>query len=75
MLGNAFVFCPIIIGQIKSGNRVDHFETVRKTKSGDPVSISVTVSPVADDEGEIIGASKIARDIGKGINVLKWKKI
>ncbi|MEY8761992.1 PAS domain-containing sensor histidine kinase [Chryseobacterium tongliaoense] len=54
-----------IIGQIKSGNKVDHFETVRKKKNGDLFPISVTVSPVINGNGEIIGASKIARDISE----------
>ncbi|MFC4163108.1 PAS domain S-box protein [Epilithonimonas zeae] len=52
-----------IIGQIKAGKKVDHFETIRKTKNGQNFPISVTVSPVVDKEGNIIGASKIARDI------------
>lgn len=52
-----------IIGQIKSGKKVDHFETIRKKKDGQLLPISVTVSPVVDKEGRIIGASKIARDI------------
>jgi PAS domain S-box-containing protein len=53
-----------IIGQIKSGNRVDHFETVRVTKDGRKIPISLSVSPITDASGQIIGASKIARDIG-----------
>lgn len=52
-----------IIGQIKAGNKVHHFETIRKKKNGDTFPISVTVSPVIDKHGNIIGASKIARDI------------
>jgi PAS domain S-box-containing protein len=52
-----------IIGQIKRGERVDHFETVRLTKYGKRINISLTVSPIKDDRGNIIGASKIARDI------------
>lgn len=52
-----------IIGQVRSGKKVDHFETIRKRKNGELVPISVTVSPVIDDYGKIIGASKIARDI------------
>jgi len=52
-----------IIGQIKSGKKVDHFETIRKKKDGQLLPISVTISPVVDKEGTIIGASKIARDI------------
>jgi PAS domain S-box-containing protein len=52
-----------IIGQIKAGKKVDHFETIRKTKNNEFLPISVTVSPVVDQSGKIIGASKIARDI------------
>jgi diguanylate cyclase (GGDEF)-like protein len=48
---------------IKSGKRTDHFETVRWRKDKKPVDVSVTISPVKDSAGNIIGASKIARDI------------
>src|SRR6266571_5934349 len=54
---------PKILEQIRSGQRVDHFETVRITKDGRWVDVSVTISPVRDVNGVIIGASKIARDI------------
>lgn len=52
-----------IIGQIANGKKVDHFETIRRTKYGTDVHLSVTVSPVVDARGKIIGASKVARDI------------
>ena len=52
-----------IIGQITQGNKVDHFETIRVTKAGKEIAISLSVSPVKDSSGKIIGASKIARDI------------
>lgn len=52
-----------IIGQIVQGRKVDHFETIRCTKDGRDIHISVTVSPVIDAAGKIIGASKVARDI------------
>jgi PAS domain S-box-containing protein len=52
-----------ILSRIRRGERVDHFETVRLTKQGQPVHISLTVSPVRDASGTIIGVSKIARDI------------
>lgn len=52
-----------IIGEVSSGTKVDHFQTIRKTKSGKLVPISLTVSPVINGIGKIIGASKIARDI------------
>jgi len=52
-----------IISNIKAGRRVEHFETVRLTKSGRPLDVSLTVSPVKDETGKVIGASKILRDI------------
>lgn len=52
-----------ILGQIKQGKKVDHFETVRRRKDGGLVNISVTVSPIKNKDGVIIGASKVARDI------------
>ena len=52
-----------IIEHIRRGERVEHYETVRARKDGTPVDVSLSVSPVKDAEGRIIGASKIARDI------------
>jgi len=52
-----------ILERIRSGERIDHFETVRQRKDGTLVSISLTVSPITDHAGRIVGASKIARDI------------
>ncbi len=54
---------PKIIAEIRAGRRVDHFETVRRRKDGQEINVSLTVSPIRDSEGRIIGASKIARDI------------
>lgn len=54
---------PAILSRLKSGERVEHFETKRLTKNGELLDISVTVSPVKDKSGHIIGLSKIARDI------------
>jgi PAS domain S-box-containing protein len=54
---------PIILGKIRTGERIEHFETVRLTKSGDLLDVSLTVSPVKDENGVIVGASKILRDI------------
>lgn len=54
---------PEIIARLKTGKRVDHFETKRKTKSGKLLDVSLTISPVMDLSGRIIGISKIARDI------------
>ncbi len=54
---------PAILARIRRGERVDHFETVRRRKDGSLFDISLTISPVRDGQGRIIGASKIARDI------------
>ena len=52
-----------ILTKISRGERVDHMETVRVCKDGHLITISATVSPIRDEEGNIIGASKISRDI------------
>ncbi|NDP41024.1 MAG: PAS domain S-box protein [Rhodoferax sp.] len=52
-----------ILERIRSGEVIDHFETVRVCKSGKLINVSVTVSPIRDGFGKVIGASKIARDI------------
>ena len=52
-----------IIRRLRNGERIEHYETVRITKSGERLNISLTVSPVRDSRGRIIGASKIARDV------------
>ncbi|CAN5610725.1 hypothetical protein BH11ARM2_BH11ARM2_32380 [soil metagenome] len=57
----------MILGRVRRGEKVDHFQTVRRRKDGTLIDVSVTVSPVADDTGKIIGASKIARDISDRI--------
>ncbi|HVV45812.1 MAG TPA: PAS domain S-box protein, partial [Bryobacteraceae bacterium] len=54
---------PAILERLARGVRVDHFETVRQRKDGSLLDLSLTISPVRDDRGRIIGASKIARDI------------
>jgi PAS domain S-box-containing protein len=56
---------PAILARIRNGERVDHFETVRQRKDGSLIDVSLTISPVRDKEGRIIGASKIARDISE----------
>jgi len=52
-----------ILKRIRSGQRVEHFETVRQRKDGSLIDISLTISPIRNSFGKIIGASKIARDI------------
>ena len=54
-----------IIDNIKRGERIEHYETVRVKKSGEKVRLSLSISPIKDQDGTIIGASKIARDITK----------
>lgn len=54
---------PTILGQIRAGNRVAHFETQRMHKSGKRIEVSLTSSPIRDHQGRVIGASKIVRDI------------
>jgi PAS domain S-box-containing protein len=52
-----------ILTRIRRGKRIDHFETVRQRRHGSLINVSLTVSPVKNAEGKIIGASKIARDV------------
>lgn len=52
-----------ILAQLRQGNRIEHYETVRRTKDGRDLDISLTISPIRDAHQKIIGASKIARDI------------
>jgi PAS domain S-box-containing protein len=54
---------PSILARIRVGERIDHYETIRRRKNGELIDISLTVSPIKNDAGKIIGASKIARDI------------
>jgi len=56
---------PQILARLRAGERVEHFETVRRHKSGRPIDISLTISPVRNAAGEIVAASKIARDISE----------
>jgi PAS domain S-box-containing protein len=58
----------VIISRIKEGLKVDHFETIRMKKDGSHIPISLSVSPIKDSSGTIIGASKIARDITEEID-------
>ena len=54
---------PRILERIRAGETINHYETVRRRRDGSLIDISLTVSPIADEKGTIIGASKIARDI------------
>ena len=55
----------MILTRIRRGERIEHYETIRQRKQGGLITISLTVSPVKDAEGKIVGASKIARDISE----------
>ncbi len=54
---------PDILERLQRGERVDHFETLRVRKDGTAVAVSVTISPIHDRDGRVVGASKIARDV------------
>jgi PAS domain S-box-containing protein len=56
---------PGILQRIRRGERVDHFDTVRRANGGRLIPISLTVSPIKDEDGEVVGASKIARDVSE----------
>jgi len=53
----------LIIEKIWRGDRVEHFETVRRRKDGSLIDVALTISPIKNQEGRVVGASKIARDI------------
>jgi PAS domain S-box-containing protein len=53
----------MVLAKIRAGERVDHYETIRQHKDGHRISISLTVSPIFDESGRVVGASKIARDV------------
>ena len=54
---------PRILAKLRAGQRIDHFQTVRMRKDGERIYVSLTVSPIRDQAGKVIGAAKIARDI------------
>jgi PAS domain S-box-containing protein len=56
---------PAILARLKQGERVEHFDTARRVKDGRLVPMSLTMSPIKDEDGEVVGASKIARDISE----------
>ena len=53
----------VVMAKIRAGEKVDHYETIRRRKDGSTLAVSLTVSPIVDASGEIVGASKIARDV------------
>jgi signal transduction histidine kinase len=54
---------PIILAKIRAGQQIDHFETIRVAKDGRRLDVSLSISPVRDSSGQIVGAAKILRDI------------
>ncbi len=64
---------PQILAKIRRGENIEHFETMRRKKNGDVFPISVTISPIRDLSGVIIGASKIARDISERVKIERMK--
>lgn len=61
-----------ILERLRTGGRIDHHETVRVSKNGSPIHVSLTVSPVKSSAGVIIGASAIARDITERVRIEKY---
>ena len=64
----------VVLGKIRAGEKVDHYETVRTRKDGSLIEISLTVSPIRDDAGKVVGASKIARDVSERVRLLAATK-
>ena len=62
---------PEILARIRRGEPVEHYETVRRRKDGSLIDVSLTVSPMRDDAGRVIGASKVARDITARVRLAK----
>lgn len=56
---------PGILARLRSGEKIDHYETLRRTADGRLIDVSLTISPIRDPEGKVIGVSKIARDISE----------
>jgi PAS domain S-box-containing protein len=66
---------PEILARLRAGERIDHYETVRRRKDGQLIDISLTISPIKNSAGQIIGASKVARDItGRKQTILELKR-
>ena len=59
----------LVLSKIRAGEKVDHYETVRQRKDGSKVNVSLTVSPIRDASGAIVGASKIARDVSDRVTM------
>ena len=64
-----------ILDRIRAGLRIEHFETVRRHKDGRLIDVSVTISPIRNTDGRVVGASKIARDIGDRKKVEEMQRL
>jgi diguanylate cyclase (GGDEF)-like protein/PAS domain S-box-containing protein len=64
-----------IVARLKAGQRVEHFETERLRSDGRPVRVSLTVSPISDDAGNVVGASKIARDVTRQRDIERRERL
>ena len=65
----------MILSRLRQGQRIEHFETIRQTKDGRRLNISLSISPVRNKDGKIIGASKIARDISERVRIEEERAI
>jgi PAS domain S-box-containing protein len=66
---------PGIIAKIRAGERIEHYETVRLSKGGKRIDVSLTVSPIRDSSGHVIGASKVLRDVSGRIESERAKSV
>lgn len=55
----------VILGKLRNRERIEHYETIRRRKDGSPIEVSITVSPILDEQGKVVGGSKIARDVSE----------
>ncbi len=65
---------PTIMSRLSRGERIEHYETKRLRKDGELVDVSVTISPILDEEGRVVGASSIARDIRERLEAEKVER-
>ncbi len=60
----------VVLAKIRAAERIDHYETIRQRKDGTRLNVSLTVSPLRNERGEIVGASKVARDVTERVRLL-----
>src|SRR5690606_32577508 len=66
---------PSILARIRAGEQIEHYETLRRRKDGGVVHVSLSVSPLKDAQGRIVGASKIARDVTERVRLEERQKL